>query len=210
MIAAWGAEPTGVGGGGRGGPVTWGYPTPPPVYAVQPIGPSRELRLLNEFQVLHPSPTYNRRNTSEAETWRMNLNSLLLSTVGVLQPPPSAPVAEHPAHVLVRVWRYDHTAAPEVGPLQMVVHNATLCSEMGVHISPCGKMLALCVAVSVSHSPLITSSSKDKALLDLVCSQVKGMPPFFTIGGFFHRVWVWMWIPAVGMACISMQSTSPP
>ena len=30
-----------------------------------------------------------------------------------------------------------------------MVHNVVLCSEMGTHMSPCGRFLAACIAVGV-------------------------------------------------------------
>ena len=56
---------------------------------------------------------------------------------------------EQPCHVLVRIWRYDHRRPAELGPLQLAIHNTVLCSEMGVHFSPCGRMVAACAAVEV-------------------------------------------------------------
>lgn len=60
---------------------------------------------------------------------------------------------EQPCHVLVRVWRYDHTRLAELGPLQLAIHDTVLCSDMGVHISPCGRMLAVCAAMEVNPQP---------------------------------------------------------
>ena len=41
----------------------------------------------------------------------------------------------------------------------LAIQNAVLCSDMGLSISPCGKMLALCASspvLEVKHKPLLT------------------------------------------------------
>ena len=38
-------------------------------------------------------------------------------------------------------------AVPRLRDVLMVVPRAVLCSEMGVHLAPCGRFLAACVAM---------------------------------------------------------------
>ena len=52
-------------------------------------------------------------------------------------------------HVLVRLWRYRQTGKPALERLELAVHDTVLCSDMGLSLSPCGKMLALCAAPEV-------------------------------------------------------------
>ena len=59
----------------------------------------------------------------------------------------SAMGADQPCTVKLRLWTYDH-ANPLV-PLsgaRLTIPHAVLCSEMGAHFSPCGRLLAACVA----------------------------------------------------------------
>lgn len=53
----------------------------------------------------------------------------------------------------VVLWRFD-ASQPQaelvaLQPRPFQISNCVLCSEMGVHFSPCGRMLALCVACRV-------------------------------------------------------------
>lgn len=52
-------------------------------------------------------------------------------------------------HVLVRLWRFKQSGKPELETLKLAIQNAVLCSDMGLSISPCGKMLALCACPEV-------------------------------------------------------------
>ena len=58
--------------------------------------------------------------------------------------------------MLLRLWHFD--ASTPLRPLQtarLAIPDTVLCSEMGVHISPCGRFLAACVASQVSLLHLI-------------------------------------------------------
>ena len=58
------------------------------------------------------------------------------------------------AHQPQRASRHAHPKPLEVAAL--TISDAVLCSEMGVHFSPCGRLLAACVACQVSaltHQP---------------------------------------------------------
>lgn len=57
-------------------------------------------------------------------------------------------------HVLVRLWRYKQVGKPALEQLELAVHDTVLCSDMGLTLSPCGKMLALCAAPGVSSPAL--------------------------------------------------------
>lgn len=60
--------------------------------------------------------------------------------------------------------------------LAFQVGNAALCSEMGVHISPCGKFLILCVAYKVrplSTKPLISTSWIGLLLKQIIVYMIK-------------------------------------
>lgn len=48
-----------------------------------------------------------------------------------------------------RASRHAHPKPLEAAAL--TISDAVLCSEMGVHFSPCGRLLAACVACQVSH-----------------------------------------------------------
>ena len=52
------------------------------------------------------------------------------------------------AHQPQRASRHAHPKPLEVAAL--TISDAVLCSEMGVHFSPCGRLLAACVACQVS------------------------------------------------------------
>ena len=59
----------------------------------------------------------------------------------------SAVHADTPCTVKLRVWPYD--ASDPHRPLtgaRLTVPHAVLCSEMGAHFSPCGRLLAACAA----------------------------------------------------------------
>ncbi len=55
------------------------------------------------------------------------------------------------AHQPQRASRHAHPKPLEVAAL--TISDAVLCSEMGVHFSPCGRLLAACVACQVSALP---------------------------------------------------------
>ena len=52
--------------------------------------------------------------------------------------------------VLVRLWRYSQMGKPALEKLELAIQNAVLCSDMGVSISQCGKLLAVCASIEVS------------------------------------------------------------
>ena len=54
---------------------------------------------------------------------------------------------EQPCTVKLRLWPYNHTnpLAP-LSAARLTIPHAVLCSEMGAHFSPCGRLLAACVA----------------------------------------------------------------
>ena len=73
---------------------------------------------------------------------------------------------EQPSHVLVRLWQYDSSKdVPVLDCLRLAIHNSTLCSEMGVHFSPCGRLLAACTAVEV-QSPFSASLAAEDVASD--------------------------------------------
>lgn len=54
---------------------------------------------------------------------------------------------DQPCTVKLKIWRYDkkNPLAP-LSDARLVIPHAVLCSEMGAHFSPCGRLLAACVA----------------------------------------------------------------
>ena len=58
--------------------------------------------------------------------------------------------------VLVRLWRYNQSGKPALEMLMLAVQNAVLCSDMGLSISPCGKLLALCASSSEVQPELLS------------------------------------------------------
>ena len=86
--------------------------------------------------------------------------------------------------VLVRLWRYQQSGKPALEMLMLAVQNAVLCSDMGLSISPCGKMLALCASSSeVRHEFLFFSYCKDQTrgnyITPLYASQLSKMRHHF-------------------------------
>ena len=58
---------------------------------------------------------------------------------------------EQPCHVRLRLWRYNpNQPAGALEQLSLTITDGVLCSEMGVHFSPCGRFLAVCVACQAS------------------------------------------------------------
>ena len=69
----------------------------------------------------------------------------------------SAVHADTPCTVKLRVWPYD--ASDPHRPLtgaRLTVPHAVLCSEMGAHFSPCGRLLAVCAACVPRDAPAPT------------------------------------------------------
>ncbi|KAG1654124.1 hypothetical protein FOA52_010056 [Chlamydomonas sp. UWO 241] len=61
---------------------------------------------------------------------------------------PVAMTSEQPCVVNLNVWSFDHRRpSAMLDKSRLSVPRAVLCSEMGTHFSPCGRYLALCVAV---------------------------------------------------------------
>ena len=61
---------------------------------------------------------------------------------------------DQPCTVKLRLWPYDVSdpLKPLAGPLLTIPH-AVLCSEMGAHFSPCGRMMAVCCACVPEGAP---------------------------------------------------------
>ncbi|KAK9806171.1 hypothetical protein WJX72_004148 [[Myrmecia] bisecta] len=54
---------------------------------------------------------------------------------------------EQPCRVKLRLWRYSLTTPVQALDFAaLTITDAVLCSEMGVHFSPCGRFMAACVA----------------------------------------------------------------
>ncbi len=73
---------------------------------------------------------------------------------------------EQPCRVLLRLWKYDPTLPPRaLHTACLAIPDTVLCSEMGVHISPCGRFLAACVAsqVRLLTNDHLTSMSRASA-----------------------------------------------
>ena len=69
----------------------------------------------------------------------------------------SAMHADTPCTVKLRVWPYD--ASDPHRPLtgaRLTIPHAVLCSEMGAHFSPCGRLLAVCAACVPRDAPAPT------------------------------------------------------
>lgn len=66
--------------------------------------------------------------------------------------------AEDAAQAGAGVARMPSPPPPPLDTPVLTIQDAVLCSEMGVHFSPCGRYLAACVACRVRH-----------------CVQVRGM-----------------------------------
>ena len=64
-------------------------------------------------------------------------------------------------HVLVRLWRLDQSGKPALKKLQLAIQNTVLCSDMGLSISPCGKLLALCACPEVRELPTVYEIRSD-------------------------------------------------
>jgi activator-of-BECN1-regulated-autophagy protein 1 len=66
----------------------------------------------------------------------------------------SATGGDQPCTVKLRLWPYDVSdpLRPLAGPLLTIPH-AVLCSEMGAHFSPCGRMMAVCCACVPEGAP---------------------------------------------------------
>eukprot|EP01025_Chloroclados_australasicus_P033560 TRINITY_DN3426_c0_g1_i1.p1 TRINITY_DN3426_c0_g1~~TRINITY_DN3426_c0_g1_i1.p1 ORF type:complete len:700 (-),score=69.59 TRINITY_DN3426_c0_g1_i1:4159-6258(-) len=66
--------------------------------------------------------------------------------------PAAVPIEEIPVTTVVKLWHLSDanlgSKPPKLSKPSLVIHNAVLCSEMGLHISPCGRYLALCCAVA--------------------------------------------------------------
>ena len=61
---------------------------------------------------------------------------------------------DQPCTVKLKLWRYDrrNPLAP-LSDARLVIPHAVLCSEMGAHFSPCGRLLAACVACLPKDAP---------------------------------------------------------
>ena len=60
--------------------------------------------------------------------------------------------SERPCRVKLKVFSFDSTRlrSTMAGAVpQIIIPDAVLCSEMGVHFSPCGRYLAACIACHV-------------------------------------------------------------
>lgn len=82
-------------------------------------------------------------------------------SAGVAGPPEGEEGAVRRAagHQPQRASRHAHPKPLEVAAL--TISDAVLCSEMGVHFSPCGRLLAACVACQVSA--LTTTNMRKQA-----------------------------------------------
>jgi activating molecule in BECN1-regulated autophagy protein 1 len=64
-------------------------------------------------------------------------------------PPPPAG-HEQPCRVKLKLWCIEGgVLGCSLDTPRLTISNAVLCSEMGVHFSPCGRYLAACVASEV-------------------------------------------------------------
>lgn len=70
---------------------------------------------------------------------------------------------------MVRLWQYRQTGKPALEKLELTIHNTVLCSDMGLSISPCGNMLALCAAPEVCTAPIKSSNSDPAKNLYIPC-----------------------------------------
>lgn len=82
---------------------------------------------------------------------------------------------EQPPRVRLRLWHFDaakaSTELDDARALRMTVSDAVLCSEMGVHFSPCGRYIAATVA---SRGP-IPAPAVDAAAAVVSARAVEGM-----------------------------------
>ncbi len=97
----------------------------------------------------------------QRQSLRRSRNSVLpiIGAFGAQPPVPTGDVATSSGErasskdvgcqVLVRLWRYKQSGKPALETLMLAIQNAVLCSDMGLSISPCGKMLALCASSEV-------------------------------------------------------------
>ncbi|CBI37214.3 unnamed protein product, partial [Vitis vinifera] len=66
----------------------------------------------------------------------------------------AAAAAELPCTVKLRIWSHDlknPSAVLNAEKCLLIIPHAVLCSEMGAHLSPCGRFLAACVACVLPH-----------------------------------------------------------
>lgn len=115
-----------------GGSETHAFPLEP-----QPLGSSYDLAW--GWQASGPSSVASGPDGVQAQRHNAMLETQLM---------PLATTSEQPCVVNLNVWSFNHRRpSSTLDKPRLSVPRAVLCSEMGAQFSPCGKYLALCVAV---------------------------------------------------------------